>query len=50
MLCVKGRFGLDFVNHPQRLTTPLVRKDGELVEATWEEALKMGGRRPRRCR
>ena len=39
MLCVKGRFGLDFVNHPQRLATPLVRRDGELVAASWEEAL-----------
>jgi len=38
-LCVKGRFGLDYVNSPKRLTTPLVKKDGKLVEATWEEAL-----------
>ena len=38
-LCVKGRFGLGFINHPSRLTSPLVRKDGELVEATWGEAL-----------
>ena len=38
-LCVKGRFGLDFVHHPERLTKPLARKDGELVEVSWEEAL-----------
>jgi len=38
-LCVKGRFGLDFVGSPDRLTTPLVRRDGELQEATWDEAL-----------
>lgn len=40
-LCVKGRFGLDFVNHPDRLKTPLIRrKKGEpLAEATWEEAV-----------
>jgi len=38
-LCTKGRFGLGFVNHPDRLKTPLVRKNGELVESTWEEAL-----------
>lgn len=37
-LCVKGRFGMDFVNHPDRLTTPLIRKNGELKEATWDEA------------
>ncbi len=38
-LCVKGRYGLDFVDHPDRLRKPLLRKDGELVEAEWEEAL-----------
>lgn len=38
-LCVKGRFGLDYVNSPKRLTTPLVRKDGKLVEVSWEEAM-----------
>lgn len=38
-LCVKGRFGYKFINHPGRLKTPLVRKDGKLVESTWEEAL-----------
>lgn len=37
-LCVKGRFGLNFVNHPDRLKTPLIRKGGELQEASWEEA------------
>jgi predicted molibdopterin-dependent oxidoreductase YjgC len=39
-LCVKGRFGLDFVGHPDRLKTPLIRKEkgGELAAATWEEA------------
>ncbi|NOZ86681.1 MAG: formate dehydrogenase subunit alpha [Deltaproteobacteria bacterium] len=41
-LCVKGRFGsYEFVNHPDRLKTPLVRKDGELVEASWDEALDL---------
>jgi formate dehydrogenase major subunit len=39
LLCVKGRFGYRFLNHPDRLKTPLVRKDGKLVEATWEEAM-----------
>ncbi len=37
--CVKGRFGLDFVSHEDRLRTPLIRRDGELQPATWEEAL-----------
>ncbi len=56
-LCVKGRFGFDYVHHPQRLTKPLIRKPGvpknpEEVgdparwrdvfrEATWEEALEL---------
>lgn len=40
-LCVKGRFGYDFIHSPERLTTPLIRKNGELVEATWEEALQL---------
>ncbi|WP_456475975.1 formate dehydrogenase subunit alpha [Oceanithermus sp.] len=40
-LCVKGRFGLGFLHHPDRLTTPLVRsqKGGALEPASWEEAL-----------
>jgi len=38
--CVKGRFGIpEFVYHPERLTTPLIKRDGKLSEATWEEAL-----------
>jgi len=40
-LCAKGRFGLDFISHPSRLKTPLIRrtKGGELEEASWDEAL-----------
>ncbi len=38
-LCVKGRFAYGFVGHPDRLKRPLLRKDGALVEVTWEEAL-----------
>ena len=41
MLCVKGRFGLDFVDAPDRLRTPLVRKEGKLVAASWDEALDL---------
>jgi len=40
-LCVKGRFGYDFINHPDRLKTPLIRDNGELREASWDEALKL---------
>jgi len=40
-LCVRGRFGYSYVNHEERLTKPLVRKDGELVETDWDEALQL---------
>lgn len=38
-LCVKGRYAHAFVDHPDRLRTPLIRRDGALVEASWDEAL-----------
>jgi formate dehydrogenase alpha subunit len=41
MLCVKGRFGIDFMNHSERLTQPLIRKDGKLEPAGWDEALDL---------
>jgi len=40
-LCVKGRFGYGFIHHPDRLKTPLIKKDGEFVEATWDEAISL---------
>ena len=58
-LCVKGRYGFDYSRHPQRLTVPLIRradapKSGKFImdpnnvmqifrEATWEEAIALGG-------
>ncbi len=40
--CVKGRFGIpELVHHPDRLTTPLVKKDGAFQEVTWDEALEL---------
>lgn len=45
MLCVKGRFGLDFLNSPDRLTTPLIRRNGKLAPATWDEALDLAANR-----
>lgn len=39
LLCVKGRFGVDYIHSNQRLTTPLVRKNGKLEPASWDEAL-----------
>jgi formate dehydrogenase major subunit len=65
-LCVKGRFGFDYASHPQRLTRPLIRKQGVVKdqdavpdpadwsavfrEASWEEALDLAGGRLRELR
>ncbi|MFZ3148595.1 MAG: formate dehydrogenase subunit alpha [Methanothrix sp.] len=44
--CVKGHFGLEeIVHHPDRLTTPLIRRNGRLEEASWEEALDLIAKR-----
>ena len=40
-LCVKGRFGFKFVNHPDRLKTPLVKRNGKFEEVEWDEALDL---------
>jgi NADH-quinone oxidoreductase subunit G len=44
-LCIKGRYAFDFANNAERLTTPLIRRDGKLIPATWEEAIELVGRR-----
>ena len=44
-LCVKGKFGLYYLDHPERLATPLIRRDGKLEPASWEEALSLVARR-----
>jgi formate dehydrogenase major subunit len=65
-LCVKGRFGFDYVSHPHRLTKPLIRKPGMpksadftmnpadplsvFREASWDEALALAGGTLRRIR
>ena len=36
--CLKGRYAFKFYNHPDRLRTPLIKKNGKFEEATWEEA------------
>lgn len=38
-LCVKGRFGFNFIHSPERLTVPLIRENDTFREATWDEAL-----------
>ena len=44
-LCVKGRYAFDFAHHPDRLMQPLIRKEGKLTPATWEEAFELIGKR-----
>jgi predicted molibdopterin-dependent oxidoreductase YjgC len=39
--CVKGRFAMDVISSNNRLSTPLVRRDGKLMQATWDEALNL---------
>ncbi len=39
-LCVKGRFGFDFTQHPERVRQPLLRKGEQLYPASWEEAVR----------
>jgi NADH-quinone oxidoreductase subunit G len=43
-LCIKGRYAFDFANHEDRLTQPLIRKDGRLTPSTWEEAFELIGK------
>ncbi len=37
---MKGRYAFKFINNPDRLTTPLIKKNGDFVEASWDEALE----------
>ncbi|HWX54124.1 MAG TPA: NADH-quinone oxidoreductase subunit NuoG [Verrucomicrobiae bacterium] len=49
-LCIKGRYAFDFSDHKDRLRQPLVRKDGKLTPATWEEAIEYATKRLREIR
>jgi len=40
-LCVKGRFGYDFIYSEERLKTPLIKENGDFREASWDEALDL---------
>src|SRR5579862_2423908 len=44
-LCIKGRYAFDFARHEDRLTQPLIRKNGRLTPSTWEEAFELIGKR-----
>src|SRR5437763_6523093 len=49
-LCIKGRYAFDFFDHPDRLRQPLIRRNGDLVPATWEEALEHVAKRLKEIR
>ncbi|MGH9504219.1 MAG: NADH-quinone oxidoreductase subunit NuoG [Terriglobales bacterium] len=49
-LCIKGRYAFDFANREDRLTQPLIRKDGQLAPSTWEEAFELIGKRFKQAR
>jgi NADH-quinone oxidoreductase subunit G len=42
-LCIKGRYAFDFAQHEERLTQPLILKNGKLTPSTWEEAFELIG-------
>src|SRR5579863_4166047 len=42
-LCMRGRYAFDFANHQDRLTQPLIRNNGKLTPATWEDAFELVG-------
>lgn len=44
-LCVKGRFGFDFINSEERLTAPLIKENGTFRKASWNEALNLAASR-----
>ncbi len=49
-LCIKGRYGFDFASHEQRIEQPLIRHNGKLVPASWEDAFTLIGRTFREIR
>jgi len=44
-LCIKGRYAFDFAHSEERITQPLIRKNGKLTASTWEEAFQLIGKR-----
>jgi NADH-quinone oxidoreductase subunit G len=44
-LCIKGRYAFDFANHEERLTQPLIRKNGRLTASAWDEAFELVGKK-----
>ncbi|UCD34693.1 MAG: (2Fe-2S)-binding protein [Nitrospiraceae bacterium] len=44
-LCIKGRYGYDFIHSQERITSPIIKKGGQYVESTWDEALDLVAQR-----
>ncbi|HET7893041.1 MAG TPA: NADH-quinone oxidoreductase subunit NuoG [Candidatus Sulfotelmatobacter sp.] len=44
-LCIKGRYAFDFANHEERLTQPLIRRNGKLTPSSWEDAFELVGKK-----
>ena len=49
-LCVKGRFGMDFITSDERLTDPLIKRNGKFEKAAWDEAIKFVAERLKQIR
>jgi NADH-quinone oxidoreductase subunit G len=49
-LCLKGRYGFDFASHEERLKQPLIRQNGKLMPASWEDAFALIGKKFREIR
>jgi len=49
-LCIKGRYAFDFFDHKDRIRHPLIRRNGKLTPATWEEAIEHVGKRLKEIR
>lgn len=49
-LCIKGRFAYGFIDHPERLVKPLIKRNGQFVEVSWQEALQETSRRLKEIR
>jgi formate dehydrogenase alpha subunit len=44
-MCVKGRYGHEYTQHPERLTKPMIKRNGKFEEVSWEEAISFTAKR-----
>jgi NADH-quinone oxidoreductase chain G len=50
LLCSRGRFGYEFIDNPERLKHPLIKKNGKLEQSTWDEAITFAAKRLKEIR